>query len=205
MPRMTTARSAAAAGLVIAMLPAAAAPASADTWTFDRTTTEVRFSYDHFGLSRQWGRFRGIEGKLDFTPTDPEDGHVDITIKAAGVSTGVPDLDQLLRSPDFFDAQRNPNITFHSTAVHQTGDKTGDVEGELTMLGVTQTVVLHVTWNFTGEYPLSQINPTYQGKWVSGFSAHTSILRSAWGMKRAIPLISDEINIDIEAEALRQE
>jgi polyisoprenoid-binding protein YceI len=202
---MSCARSLLSAVILAAAFMAVCCGASADSWVFDKTTTEVRFSYDHFGLSRQWGRLRGIEGTLDFAPTDPEQGSVAVTIKAASVSTGVPELDQLLRSSDFFDAQRQPNITFRSSAVRQTGDKTGEVDGDLTMLGVTHPVTLQVTWNFTGEYPLSQINPTYQGKWVSGFSARTKILRSAWGLKRGIPLISDEIEIVIDAEALRQD
>lgn len=182
---------------------ALATPTRADIWVFDKTASEVRFTYDHFGLSRQGGRFRGFDGRIEFTPTAPEEGRVEVTIKAASVSTGVPELDQLLRSPDFFDAARNPNITFRSTGVTPLSDKTGQLAGELTMLGVTQPVVLDVTWNFTGEYPLVSINPTYQGKWVSGFSAKTRIQRSQWGMKRGIPLLSDEIELTIEVEALR--
>src|SRR4051794_2896384 len=92
--------------VTLALLTCGPAAARADTWVFDRTTTEIRFSYDHFGLTRQWGRLRGIEGQLEFTPTDPEHGHVEVTIKAANISTGVPELDQLLKSPDFFDVQR---------------------------------------------------------------------------------------------------
>jgi polyisoprenoid-binding protein YceI len=182
-----------------------ASPARADTWFIDKTASEVRFSYDHFGLSRQGGRFRDISGRLDFTPTDPESGRVEVAIKASAVSTGASELDQLLRSSDFFDAARHPVITFTSTQVRKTGEKTGQVTGNLTMLGVTMPVSLDVVWNFTGEYPLSSINPNYQGKWVSGFSGKTTILRSAWGMKRGIPLLSDEIELTLEAEFLRQD
>lgn len=183
----------------------AAAPVRADIWTIDKSASEVRFSYGHFGLSRQGGRFRDISGRLDFTPTDPESGRVEVALKAAAVSTGVPELDRLLRSPDFFDAARYPVITFTGSEVRRTGEKTGQVAGNLTMLGVTRPVTLDVTWNFTGEYPLSSINPIYQGKWVSGFSAKTTIERSAWGMKRGIPLLSDEVELTIEAEFLRQD
>ena len=186
-------------------LVAAAMPARADFWIIDKTATEVRFSYDHLGLSRQGGRFRDISGRLDFTPTDPESGRVEVAIKAATVSTGVPELDQLLRSPDFFDAVRHPVITFTASEVRKTGERTGQLAGNLSLLGVTRPVTLDVTWNFTGEYPLSAINPTYQGKWVSGFSARTTIERSAWGMKRGIPLLSDQIELIIEAEFLRQD
>jgi polyisoprenoid-binding protein YceI len=195
----------AAAALLPGLLAGASVSAHADIWLFDKTATVVRFSYDHLGLSRQSGRFRDIDGRLDFTPTDPESGQIEATIRIADISTGVAELDQLLRSSDFFDTARYPTAVFKSTAVRKTGDKTGEVVGELTMMGVTRPVTLNVTWNFTGEYPLSAINPVYLGKWVSGFSAKTVIERSAWGLKRGIPLLSDEIEISIEAEFLRQE
>jgi len=181
------------------------APARADTWTFDRQNTEVLFSWNHLGLSQQSGQFLEMRGKLDFTPTDPESGSVEVTIRVASIWTGVRELDDMLKSPDYFNAARFPDITFSSTGVRRIDDKTGDLDGELTMLGVTKPVTLRVRWNFTGEYPLASINPVYQGKWVSGFSAETRILRSQWGLTRALPLISDEIRIVIEAEFLRQD
>ena len=198
-------RACAAAISLTSVLAGVSAPARADMWIFDKTASEIRFSYDHLGLSRQSGRFREIDGRLDFTPTDPENGRIEATIRMAAISTGVAELDQLLRTSDFFDTARYPTAVFRSSGVIKTGDKTGDLMGELTMMGVTQPVTLDVKWNFTGEYPLSAINPTYLGKWVSGFSARTVIQRSAWGVKRGIPLLSDEIEISIEAEFLRQE
>lgn len=182
-----------------------AGAARADTWVFDRQNTEITFSWNHLGLSRQSGQFLEMRGKLDFTPTDPESGSVDVTIRVASLSTGVRELDDMLKSPDYFDAARNPEIRFVSTGVRRTDDKTGELDGQLTMLGITRPVTLQVVWNYTGEYPLASINPVYQGKWVSGFSAETRILRSEWGLKRALPLISDEIRIRIEAEFLRQD
>ena len=179
-----------------------AGAALADIWVIDKSASIIAFSYDHLGLSRQAGRFANLEGTLEFSPTEPETGVVDITVRAAGISTGVNELDQLLRSADFFNVQRHPTIHFKSTGVRKTAERQGQVDGELTMLGVTQPVTLNVTWNYTGEYPLSSINPVYQGKWVSGFSAKTMIERSLWGMKRGIPLLSDEIAITIEAEFL---
>jgi polyisoprenoid-binding protein YceI len=195
----------AAVALLTGALVLAAVPARGDVWILDRTASEIRFTYDHLGLSRQSGRFREIDGRLDFTPTDPESGRIEATIHVARLSTGVPELDQLLKTTDFLDTARFPTAIFRSTGVTKTGEKTGDVNGELTMMGITRPVTLQVTWNFTGEYPLSAINPTYLGKWVSGFSATTVIRRSEWGVKRGIPLLSDEIEIAIEAEFLRQE
>ena len=182
---------------------ACAGAASADIWVIDKSASVITFTYDHFGLSRQGGRFGNLEGTLEFSPTEPQAGAVDVTVRSAAISTGVGELDQLLKSADFFNAQRYPTINFKSTGIRKIDERQGEVDGELTMLGVTLPVTLQVTWNYTGEYPLSSINPVYQGKWVSGFSAKTVIERSRWGMKRGIPLLSDEIAITIEVEFLK--
>lgn len=179
--------------------------AAADIWVFDKDHTEIRFTWDHLGLSRQSGRFLEMRGELDFTPTDPERGQITVVIRMASLSTGVAALDTHLKSADFFDAARFPEATFKSTAVRRTGDRKGEVDGILELRGLAKPVTLVVTWNFTGEYPLASINPRYQGKWVSGFSATTTIRRSEWGISRAIPLIPDEIVIAIETELLRKE
>lgn len=184
----------------LAAMPAAVA---SDVWLLDKNTTTVHFTYDHLGMSRQSGRFKEIEGRLEFSPTEPERGVIDVTIKASAISTGVTELDRLLRSSDFFDTSRHPAIRFRSIGVRQSGDRTGDVDGELTMMGVTWPVTLAVEWHYTGEHPLSGNNPAYAGRWVSGFSATTRIERSRWGLKRAVPLISDAIDIRIEAEFAR--
>jgi polyisoprenoid-binding protein YceI len=179
--------------------------ARADTWVFDKAHTEIRFSWDHLGLSRKSGRFLDMDGTLEFTPTEPEQGQIDVSIRTGSVATGVRELDDHLKSPDFFRATAHPQITFKSSGVTKTGERNGELSGTLTIAGVSKSVLLDVTWNYTGEYPLSSINPAYQGKWVSGFSAKTIIARSDFGLKRAIPLISDEIQITIEAELLRKE
>jgi len=196
-------RAAPAIAAALALL-AAGAPARGDTWVFDPQNTEVRFSWDHLGLSRQSGRFLEVDGQLEFTPTDPATGAIEVTIRSASVTTGVKEYDANLKSADFFDTARYPAITFKSTGVRPIGDNTGEVAGELTILGVTRPVTLQAAWNFTGEHPLAMVNPTYKGKWVSGFSATTTIQRSEWGLKRGVPLISDEIHIAIEAEFLRK-
>lgn len=202
---MNAIRMPAAAVAVIAMLAAALVPARADTWAVDRTATQIRFQFDRFGLSRQSGTFRDVDVQLEFTPTDPENGTVTARIKAASIETGVVEFDRLLRSPDFFDTARHPLIEFRSTGVTKTGERTGKLAGTLAMLGQAHPVTLDVRWNYTGENPLSSFNPVYQGKWVSGFSATTTLQRSMWGLKRGIPLVPDEVEVTIEIEFLRIE
>lgn len=180
------------------------ATAAADTYAFDPGHTNITFSWNNLGLSRQSGRILQYEGMLDFDPLQPEDARLDVTLKVASIFTGSQQLDRDLRSSDFFDAARYPEITFRSTLIRRTGERTGEVAGDLTIMGETRPVVLQVRWNYTGEHPLAPLNPTYKGKFVSGFSAVTTLRRSDWGLKRGIPLISDEIEVAIETELSRK-
>ncbi len=178
--------------------------ASADTYVIDKENTQVAFSWDRVGLTRQLGRFTDVAGTVEFEPETPESGSVDVTIRAASVMTGVAAFDRNLRSPDFFDAASFPVITFKSTAVSRTGDKTGEVTGDLTILGVTKPVTLQVTWVFTGEHPFGKMNAAYRDKTVSVFSAKGTIKRSEWGLTRVIPYVADEITLQIEAELIKK-
>jgi polyisoprenoid-binding protein YceI len=178
--------------------------ARADIYVFDRDHTNISFSWNHLGIARQSARILEFDGTLDFDPENAESSSVEVTMKAASIFSGAKALDRDLRSSDFFDAARYPEITFKSTMIRRMGERSGEVFGNLTILGETRPVVLQVRWNFSGEHPLGQINPGYKGKYVAGFSAVTTVARSEWGLKRAIPLVSDEIDIAIEAEFLRK-
>jgi polyisoprenoid-binding protein YceI len=187
------------AGLAV---PASAAP---ETYTFDKDHTEIRFSWDHLGLSRQSGRFESVSGEVVFDPEKPEASRVDVRIPLKSLSTGVAALDDaLLKTPDYLNATQHPEITFKSSGVVMTTARTANVSGELTFNGVTRPATLSVVWNFSGEHPLSKVNPTYAGVYASGFSARTQILRSEFGITRSIPLVSDEIRITIETELHRR-
>jgi polyisoprenoid-binding protein YceI len=178
--------------------------AQADTYALDPQHTEVRFSWDHLGLSRQGGRFTAAEGTVNFDPAQPNASTVEVKIPIKSIATGVKKLDEhLITTKDFFDAAAYPAITFKSTQVRMKSDKTGEVDGDLTINGISKPVVLDVVWNFTGEHPLQTINPVYAGAFASGFSATTQIRRSDWGVTRSIPYVSDELRITIETEMLR--
>lgn len=182
-----------------------AAVAAPESYVFDKEHTEIRFSWDHLGLSRQSGRFLDVSGTLRFDPEQPEASHVDVRIPLKSLSTGVAALDDvLLKTPDYLDVSQHPQITFKSTEIIMTTAKTANIAGDLTFNGVTHPVMLTVVWNFAGEHPLSRINPTYAGVYATGFSARTQILRSDYGVSRSAPLVSDEIRITIEAELHRR-
>ena len=178
-------------------------PALAAAYVLDKSHTEVRFSWNHLGLSRQSGRFLDVDGKLEFDAAQPAASALDVSIRIASIFTGVKELDAGLKSSEFLDAGRFPKATFRSTAVRPTGEKTAEVMGDLTLAGKTNPVVLDVKWNFIGEHPLSKINPVYTDQYYTGFSETTQIRRSDWGITRTIPYVSDEIQIVIEAELKR--
>lgn len=186
------------------MMGLATGVALADTYVLEPGHTNITFSWNNLGLSRQSGRILEYEGMLEFDPLQPEAAKVDVTMKVASIFTGAKQLDRDLRSSDFFDAARYPEITFRSTMVRRTGERNGEVMGDLTIMGESRPVVLQVRWNYTGEHPWAALNPIYRGKFVSGFSAVTTVLRSEWGLKRGIPLVSDEIEISIETELSRR-
>lgn len=195
-----TGKLAAWAASAVALLASAA---QADTYVLDKHHAEVRFSWNHLGLSRQSGRFLDVDGKLEFDPVQPAASQLDVTIRVASLTTGVKELDAGLRSKEFLDAAQFPVATFRSTAVRMTGEKTAQVSGDLTLAGRTNPVVLDVKWNFIGEHPLSKINPVYTDLYYTGFSASAVLRRSDWGITRTIPYVSDEIRLTIEAELKR--
>ena len=194
----------AGAGAIAALLMFASG-ARADIYDLDPEHTEVRFSWDHLGMSRQSGRFTAVKGIVNFNSNSPATSTVEVTIPLKSIQTGVTKLDEhLLNSREFFNPDLHPDITFKSVSVTPTGQRTAEVTGELTLNGFARPAVLDVIWNFSGEHPLSAINPTYAGVYASGFSAKTQIRRSDFGLTRSIPFVSDEIRITIETEMFRR-
>lgn len=190
----------------LAAWAAIAVPArAADLYDLDPDHTEVRFTYDHLGITRQGGRFEEVTGTLEFDPQAPQVSRVKVVMPLKSLSTGVAKLDELLlKSREYFDPETHPDVQFESTSVRPLSDRTANVAGNLSFNGVTRPVVLEVVWTFSGENPLSAINPTFSGQYISGFRASTQIRRSDWGLTRALPYVSDEVRINIETEAIRR-
>ncbi|WP_421707622.1 YceI family protein [Algihabitans sp.] len=189
------------AAAMIAVLAAPAAPLlAADTYAFDKSHTDVVFRIDHLGFSDTIGRFNDADGVIVLDETNPENSRVEVTIQAASLDTNHEERDGHLRGADFFNVEAHPTITFVSTAVERTGDETATVTGELTLLGVTQTVVLETTLNALKAHPI----PSYEGVMTAGFSGTTTIKRSDFGMNAFVPAVGDEVAIILEIEAFKQ-
>jgi polyisoprenoid-binding protein YceI len=189
--------------LVVLLVMTPLGTVRADSYVFDKQHTFVRFTWNHLGLSHQSGRVGDVEGRLELDAEHPEKASVEVALHMGGLVTGVRELDGVLKSKEFFDVASHPVALFKSVLVVPTGARTAKVTGDLTLVGQTHPVALDVTWNFSGEHPLSKINPVYTDLFYSGFSARGTLYRSDWGLTRTIPYVSDEIELVIEAEAKR--
>lgn len=174
---------------------AGAAQAAPLSYKIDPNHTDVIAGWNHFGFSHPTARFGDVDGVIVYDADHVGQSSVKVTIPLSGLDTGVPDLDEHLRSGDFFDAGKYPTITFNSTGTEAAGDNKLRVTGDLTVHGVTKPVVLDVTLNKTGEHPLGK-------RAAVGFDASTTIRRSDFGVDKYVPNVSDDITIRITTEAM---
>ncbi|WP_082828511.1 YceI family protein [Tistrella mobilis] len=174
-------------------VPGAADPSrvAAGRYTADPAHTQITFTVDHFGFNAYRGIAGGASGTLQIDPADPSKASVAMEVPVDGLVTTSAELDEHLRSPDFFDMASHPTITFRSTAVEVDG-LTAKITGDLTLRGVTRPVVLDA--RFTG----AGINPMNQAATI-GFEAETTIRRSDFGMTYIVPMVSDEVMLEIGA------
>ncbi|MEM9105740.1 MAG: YceI family protein [Pseudomonadota bacterium] len=171
---------------------------AADTYEIDETHTAIVFLVDHLGYSNTIGRFNDFSGSFDFDPDNVENSKIDFVIDAASVDTNHGPRDDHLRSPDFLNVDEFPEITFTSTSVEKTGDNTGKVTGDMTLLGTTKPVTLDITLNKVAPNPRS-------GVMIAGFSARGQLDRSDFGMTFGQGGIGDVLDLFIEVEGTVKE
>lgn len=177
-----------------AVLGLIAAPAfAADTLKFEPDHTYALFRYSHFGMSQPSGKIMGATGTLVLDSDDPTKDVVDIALDMNSLVTGLPDFDAQLKGKDYFDVAQFPTATFKSTKVEMTGDTTANVTGDLTIHGVTKSVVLTVT------FTKKAFNPAIF-KTGYGFTATAKIGRGDFGVSKYEPFIGDDIQLEIGAE-----
>jgi polyisoprenoid-binding protein YceI len=179
---------------VLAAFPALAA----ERYSFDKDHTSINFEVSHLGFSEMTGRFMDYDGHFMFNEKEPEKSAVDVVIRPSGVSTISKGLDEHLQKDDFFNTAKYPEVRFVSTAVQKTGPNTGDISGNLTLLGVTKPVVLKAVFNKADWHPMTK-------DYIAGFSATTAIKRSEFGMDKYVPMVGDEVRFDIEVEGVNEE
>ncbi|QNE04269.1 YceI family protein [Croceicoccus marinus] len=176
---------------------------TAGTYTADPLHTLVGFRVNHFGFNDYFGIFGGVEGTLQIDPSNLSAASVDVTIPVADVTVAAQGLkDHLLRAgedggePDFFGPSPAP-ARFQSTSVALTGETTANIAGNLTLNGVTRPVVVAARFTGAGANPMNS-------KLTVGFEGTTTIQRSNFGIDAFIPMVSDEVELDITAAFEKQ-
>ena len=184
-----------AAAAILSIAAAAPALAAPETYVVDGSHTFPRFSYSHLGFSTQLSRFNKTTGKVVFDKA-AKTGSVDIEIDAKSVDTGSTLFNEHIQGEDFLDTAKFPTATFKSTKVLFKGDKPAKIQGELTIKGVTKSVILTVTSFQAMPHPM-------QKKDAIGANATTTIKRSEFNAGKYAPHVGDEVRIDIANEAIK--
>lgn len=181
-------------------MASAALPAA--TWQIDPAHTSAQFAVRHMMVSTVRGEFSNIKGTVEYDPAAPAKASVDVTIDATTVNSREPKRDADLKSPNFFEIEKYPAITFKSKRVEAAGPGKLKVTGDLTIHGVTREAVLDV------EGPSPELN--MRGMARTGAMATTKINRKDFGMNwnRALDsggvVVGDEVSITIDVEMTRR-
>jgi len=175
--------------------PVVAAP---EAFKLDASHSQIIFSYDHLGYSTTFGMFSGFEGEIMFDQEDPSNSTVSVSMPTSSIFTGWEQRDGHFTSPDLLNAAANDIVTFTSTAIEVTGEDTANITGDLTLNGVTKSVVLDAKLNKVAPHPRAQT------LWA-GFDATTTLIRSEFNAGMAAPFVSDEVEVRISIEAEKVE
>jgi polyisoprenoid-binding protein YceI len=179
----------------------AASPVLADTYVIDKSHSDASFQVRHM-MSRVRGHFNDYAGSIAVDPARPEAASVEFTVKAASIDTDNENRDKDLRSANFFDVEKFPEITFKSTKVKAAGKDKYDVTGTLTIHGVAKEVTLPVQFLGFGKDPW--------GNDKAGFSIDTILNRKDFGISwnKALDtggvLLGDDVWVSINLETAKK-
>lgn len=174
-----------------------AAQAAADTYRLDPVHTRVLFAVEHAGFSHALGTVSGSEGVLEFDPQDWPSARLSVTVPVQRLDLGDDKWNKATAARNLLDTGRFPQARFVSTRVEPIDATHANVIGDLTLHGVTREVNLAVTLNALKRHPLPPFRRT------AGFSATATLSRSAFGVAGWPSMIGDEVQLRIEAEAVR--
>jgi len=174
------------------------AAATTTEWELDSAHSAAHFSVKHLMVSTVRGQFKTVTGSVILDEADLTRSRVQVEVDAASIDTREPKRDAHLKSPDFFDVEKFPKLSFRSTRIERAGDEF-KVTGDLTMHGVTRPVALTVD-------SLSAATKSPFGQVVRGISATGKLNRKDWGLGWNAPLetggvlVGEEVKLQIDAE-----
>lgn len=180
-----------ALALALSAAPVLAAP---QAYKLDPSHSQIVFTFEHLGFSTTSNMFSGINGDISFDQENPANSSVTVSFPVRSLYTGWQARFDDFMSDRFFDAGEDEMVTFTSTGIEVTGDDTAKITGDLTLNGVTKSVVLDAKLNSAREHPMAK-------KPYLGFDATTTLLRSDYNVGAFAPAISDEIEVYISIEA----
>jgi polyisoprenoid-binding protein YceI len=171
------------------------------TWNVDPVHSTVGFAVKHMGIATVRGEFREFEGKLE-VGDDLSTSKAYGKVKATSVETGEAQRDDHLRSPDFFDADQYPELSFESTRIEKLDDEEFRITGNLTIHGITNEIVLHA------DYQGTDVDPW--GNERVGLEVTGQLSRADYGMKfnQALGsgnmLVGDKVKLELDISAVKQ-
>jgi polyisoprenoid-binding protein YceI len=172
-------------------------------WTIDPAHSSVGAVAQHLGISSVHGRFTDFSGRVEIAPDEVERSRVEAVIRAASIDTGNGTRDDHLRSPDFLDAEKHPEITYRSTGLTAAGSDRWTVHGELTLHGVVRPVDLDLAYLGTGADPW--------GGTRAAFRATTELRREDFAMnynqvlQAGIAAIGTTLKVELDIQAVQGE
>jgi len=175
---------------------------STTTWNLDPVHSAAEFKVKHMMISNVKGRFPKVSGTLTLDESDLTRSHVEASIEAASIETSDPQRDAHLKSADFFDVEKFPTLTFKSTRISQVGDGELSMAGDLTLHGITRSVV------FTVEGPTAPGKDPW-GNTRMGASATTKINRKDFGLNWNAALetggilVGEEVTITLDVQFIK--
>jgi len=184
--------------LLLSSLLAFSLPALAAPYEIDGSHASATFSVKHLGVTNVNGTLGPITGTVDLDSTDASKPAIEATIDVKAIDTRWAKRDEHLRSPDFFDVEKFPTITFKSTKVQKVSKTKLKVTGDLTMHGITKPVTLDA------EVSAEVANP-FSGNKTRAVTATAKIIRQDWDLKwqapaEAVKVVGDEVKIALELE-----
>jgi polyisoprenoid-binding protein YceI len=184
--------------IVTAALLLFATAGFSQTWNWDKAHSQLIFGIGHMGISEIDGSFSGVDAKLTSSKDDFSDAVIELTADVNTISTGNEQRNTHLKSADFFDAAKYGTLTFKSTSFKKLSGKNYQLTGDLTLHGVTKSVVLNVVFNGTVVNPMSK-------KTVGGFKVTGTIKRTDFGIATGFPatMLSDEVALNANAEFVK--
>lgn len=172
------------------------------SWIIDPSHTRAEFAVKHLMISTVRGQFTDINGTVDFNEKDPTKSKVDVQIGVASILTRDEKRDAHLKSPDFFEVEKYPYMTFKSKRVTKIDPRHGKLVGDLTIRDVTQEVALDVDYAGQAKTPWDTTS--------AGFTATATINRKDWNLNWNVALetggvlVGDEVKINLEVEIVKQ-